>query len=802
MWLSWNPRRGRPGLASIAVAVSLAVATAQTRIVPPKNKYTPEQDVELGRKAAAESRQKLPIIENVEIDRYLDRLGERLVAAAPADLRHPAFEFSFTPVNQKDINAFALPGGPMFVNRGMIEAASREDEVVGVMAHELSHVLLRHGTANVTKAQSPGITLGAIAGAIAGAVVGGPAGGLINDASQFGLGAALLRYSRDYEKQADLLGVQIMARAGYDPAALAEMFATIQKQGSGGGPQWLSSHPNPGNRTQYILAEAKLVQVGERPPDTEDFDKVRSTVAALPSTGDRTGDARATAMDRERLGTFGDPVPPPAGDFRTLRAGQFLEVSVPSNWNALSSNSTLRLLPPNAYGEVDGQAVYSHGVEIGVVRGQTRDLRQATSVFLDRLYESNRDLRFAGQQQVRPARRPHRAGFADGEPRCAGRRGIRDDLHDPARRRAAVLLRHDRTGRRGRILRPRVSTDWPVDPAQRATRPERNASGYRLSAIGPASHFAESHPTACSRGRSLRPVRTARRLAGPAAARCRPRAVESQDASAIGPSRRLVWAVLLVGPARGRHLVRPRRRARSGRSAPHAPHPRPRPLHRRRRSRPRSPSEQMRGKQAVLETDRGTIVIDLLPEAAPNHVGYFMKLAGEGAYDGTTFHRAIKMGIVQGGDPLSKDPAKRAQYGTGGLGLLKREPNGEKATRGAVAAVLQPGKPDSAGSQFFLCVTDQPALDGQYTVFGRVSDGIEAVQAISEARRRRRRPGHGPYRDQEGDDSGDAARAVHDAERRGTRRVSRHGGDDPGRVHDRTVVREGAWTRAGVPAPR
>jgi peptidyl-prolyl cis-trans isomerase B (cyclophilin B) len=143
--------------------------------------------------------------------------------------------------------------------------------------------------------------------------------------------------------------------------------------------------------------------------------------------------------------------------------------------------------------------------------------------------------------------------------------------------------------------------------------------------------------------------------------------------------------------------------------------------------------EQMRGKQAVLDTDAGVIVIALAPEAAPNHVGFFMEQAGKGAFDGTTFHRAIKYGVVQGGDPLSKDPGKRALYGTGGLGVLKREPNDLKATRGAVAAVLQPGKPDSAGAQFFICVTDQPALDGQYTVFGRVVDGIEVVQAISEA---------------------------------------------------------------------
>ena len=91
------------------------------------------------------------------------------------------------------------------------------------------------------------------------------------------------------------------------------------------------------------------------------------------------------------------------------------------------------------------------------------------------------------------------------------------------------------------------------------------------------------------------------------------------------------------------------------------------------------------------------------------------------------------MGIIQGGDPLSKDPAKRAMYGTGGLGILTAELNREPMTRGAVAAVLQPGKPDSAGTQFFVAVTDQVALNGQFTVFGRVVEGLEVVQAISEA---------------------------------------------------------------------
>ena len=143
------------------------------------------------------------------------------------------------------------------------------------------------------------------------------------------------------------------------------------------------------------------------------------------------------------------------------------------------------------------------------------------------------------------------------------------------------------------------------------------------------------------------------------------------------------------------------------------------------------PPAELRDKQAVLETAQGTIVLDLLPDAAPTHVAHFITRAREGAYNGTTFHRLISMGIIQGGDPLSKDPAQVARYGTGGLRQLRFEANAEKHTRGAVSAVLVPGDRDSAGSQFFICVTDQPALDGQFTVFARVAEGIQVAQAIS-----------------------------------------------------------------------
>lgn len=136
--------------------------------------------------------------------------------------------------------------------------------------------------------------------------------------------------------------------------------------------------------------------------------------------------------------------------------------------------------------------------------------------------------------------------------------------------------------------------------------------------------------------------------------------------------------------------------------------------------------------QAVLETTAGTIVWDLLAEKAPNHVALFIKAARAGELDGTSFHRMVRYGVVQGGDPVTKDPAARDKYGSGGLNQLKTEISDEKLTRGAVAAVQVPGRPDSAGTQFFMCIADQPSLDGKYTVFARVAEGILVAQKISE----------------------------------------------------------------------
>jgi len=137
------------------------------------------------------------------------------------------------------------------------------------------------------------------------------------------------------------------------------------------------------------------------------------------------------------------------------------------------------------------------------------------------------------------------------------------------------------------------------------------------------------------------------------------------------------------------------------------------------------------GTEAVVETPKGSFTIRLLPEVAPKHAALFVKTAKTGGYDGTTFHRVIAGGIIQGGDPLSKDPAKTAQYGTGGLGLLPAEFSERPFTRGTVAAARKPSSNDSGGKQFFVCIRDQPTLVGQYTIFGEVVSGMEVVDQIS-----------------------------------------------------------------------
>jgi Zn-dependent protease with chaperone function len=379
-----------------AVFVAPLSALAQTKISYHSNKYKVQDDVKLGRQVAAQAERQLPILHDEETTAYVERVGQRLVAAIPPQFQHPEFHYYFKVVNARDINAFALPGGPMYVNRGMIEAAHNEGEMAGVMAHELSHVALRHGTAQATKAQKYSILAG-IAG-IAGAILAGPAAGQLGQAA---VGAYFLKFSREYETEADILGAQIMANAGYDPRDLANMFKTIEQQGGGrGGPQWLSDHPNPGNRYARINQEAALLRVSPHAvEDTAEFNRIQARLRGM---------GRALSMDEiarsgqrypqdnrsyPNNGRVGGRVEYPSSRYRSYTEGNLFRVSVPENWRELAASDSVWFAPEGGYGQVQGSDVFTHGVNLGVARTQNRSLRQATDEFINALAQGNDNMR-------------------------------------------------------------------------------------------------------------------------------------------------------------------------------------------------------------------------------------------------------------------------------------------------------------------------------------------------------------------------------------------------------------------------
>ena len=375
---------------SLAVLVATAAA-AQTAVTAPKNKYSPADDVKLGQEAAQQVQKELPVMRDEEVNSYLNAIGRRLVDSIPPEFQHPEFHYTFTGVNVREINAFALPGGPMFINRGMIEKAHNEGEIAGVMAHELSHVALRHGTAQQTKATP--YAIGQIAGQIAGAIIGGRTGSVIAQGSQFGIGTYFMKFSREYEKQADILGSHIMAAAGYDPRDMANVFQTIEKESGPGGPQWMSDHPNPGNRYQYINQEAQMLRVSNARRDTAQFQSVQSHLRSLspaPSSEEVARNPRAgrtTSTGNTGARPSGN-VPHPDTRFTQYSEGDMFRVSVPSNWHEMGSNNQVTFAPDGAV----GQNGFTHGIEIGVARPENHDLKTATDELIQSLQQSNPQL--------------------------------------------------------------------------------------------------------------------------------------------------------------------------------------------------------------------------------------------------------------------------------------------------------------------------------------------------------------------------------------------------------------------------
>lgn len=386
--------RNRLGVAAVMAAITLSplASFAQTRVTMPKNKYSVRDDVTLGSDAARKVEQQFPLVRDADAQDYLERVGQRLVTAIPQELNQPAFNYRFRWVDASDLNAFALPGGPMYVNRGMLESARNEGELAGVMAHEISHVALRHATANATKQSSAGSTLRTLGLILGGAILGGQAGAQLGSVFAQGFN---LKYSREFESQADTLGAQMMARAGYDPRDLANVFQTIASRSGRGGGGWFSSHPDPGNRYNTINREAAYLRVDNPIKITRDFERIQArfrsmprarTMAEIEKSGgvyDNSGGYGSTSGGR-----YSTRVPYPSARTRVYSAANFLRVNVPSNWQEFAGTNQVTFAPQGAFGN-DG---ITRGVMLGMSAG-SGNFRNDTQNYVNSLLQGNTYLR-------------------------------------------------------------------------------------------------------------------------------------------------------------------------------------------------------------------------------------------------------------------------------------------------------------------------------------------------------------------------------------------------------------------------
>lgn len=377
-------RSPRGGALVLMILLAVSPAAAQrTPLEPGFNIYSPADDVEIGRQVSAEAETEMALITDSLLAEYVNRLGLQLATVAPGE----KYPYQFRLVNDTAINAFALPGGFIYINRGIIEAADREAEVAGVIAHEIGHVALRHGTNQASRNSIFSLGFGILGGIFGG---GGGVGSIVAQAG-VGLGAAAFfnGFSRDAERQADLMGAQILYDAGWDPTGMPEFFEKLEAQGGSRGPEFLSSHPNPGNRAQSVSEE--ISKIGPRPSqyrdNFSDFRRVKERLAEIGEPSDEVPQQAAAPYDQ--------PPDPPSSRFRFYR-GEGFELVVPNNWETHEGEAmSVTFAAPRGI-QTDGSLAYgflaSRFEPVPSGRGNPT-LDEAADQLLEELRESNPSMR-------------------------------------------------------------------------------------------------------------------------------------------------------------------------------------------------------------------------------------------------------------------------------------------------------------------------------------------------------------------------------------------------------------------------
>jgi Zn-dependent protease with chaperone function len=393
----------------LVCAASLGACTPslwaqRTQLKAPWNMYSPQTDVQLGKQNADVMEKRLPLCNDPQVDAYLTKLGLRLVSKLPT--RGVQYPWEFHCINDKSINAFALPGGYVFINRGAIEVADNEAQLAAVMAHELSHVALRHGTAQASKAQ-----LAQGAAGIFGGLFGGSTGGdLLTEGVALGAGGLLLRYSRGAETQADVMGTQVLYDTGYDPRAMSQFFENLEAETKGKNPpQFLSDHPNPDHRVERVDEEIDKLRgpAANAKRDSAEFEAIKREVLALPVV------KKIAPLSAPSGG--GTPPPPPSSHFSEYQGNSFT-VKYPDNWGESEGDGGASFAPTGGVVQgSNGDGALAYGMIVSVNSAQvdsndTDALAKATQQLIRALQKSNPDLRVT--QQSAPVKLNGQPGFS------------------------------------------------------------------------------------------------------------------------------------------------------------------------------------------------------------------------------------------------------------------------------------------------------------------------------------------------------------------------------------------------------
>jgi peptidase M48-like protein len=368
----------KPSILCLAALLAAAPASGARRpgdpLKPGFNLFSKQQDVQLGEANSKQVLQQYQVVKNQFLQDYVRRVGTRLAEAPEA--KQSGFQFNFTVLNVPEINAFALPGGPMFIYTGLLNACDNEAQLAGVMGHEMSHVILRHGTHEATKANL--IQLPAM---LAGAVIGneGTMARLANMGLGLGANSFILKFSRDAETEADALGSHLMAAAGYDPVQMARFFEKLTQGPQP--PQILSDHPNPGNREKAIQAEVQLMPARASNYQTGEFARMKSELKTVPPPP-----AKAPATPQPVTGS-------PSGTWKNFE-GQSFAISYPDNWQVFGDrdSSSVTIAPRDGLVTQGGNTQVGYGAILSYFMTESKsrpDLRAATDDLVHHLKVDN-----------------------------------------------------------------------------------------------------------------------------------------------------------------------------------------------------------------------------------------------------------------------------------------------------------------------------------------------------------------------------------------------------------------------------